>query len=98
MFLLFPSHLGVSVPLWSPRAPGVSECLLAVARSGDKEFPPDTPVGELEAARRGPRRRRPQVDVAALDPLVYIAGSREYRKLGDKVADAFEIGKALRDA
>jgi hypothetical protein len=34
-----------------------------------------------------------KVDVAALDPLVYIAGSREYRRLGEKVADAFEAGR-----
>ena len=37
-----------------------------------------------------------KVDVAALDPLIYIAGSKEYRKVGEKVGDAFEIGKALR--
>ncbi len=36
-----------------------------------------------------------KVDVDALDPLVYIAGSREYRRLGDKIADAFSIGKDL---
>lgn len=33
------------------------------------------------------------VDVERLDPLVYIPGSREYRRLGEKVADAFEVGK-----
>ncbi len=37
-----------------------------------------------------------KVDVALLDPLVYIAGSREYRRLGDKVADAFSIGRTIR--
>lgn len=36
-----------------------------------------------------------KVDVAALDPLIYIAGSREYRRLGEKVADAYTIGKAV---
>lgn len=35
------------------------------------------------------------IDVAALDPLVYIAGSREYRRLGEKVADAFQVGREL---
>jgi len=35
------------------------------------------------------------VDIEALDPLVYIAGAREYRGLGDKVADAFKIGREL---
>lgn len=36
-----------------------------------------------------------QVDVTLLDPLVYIAGSREYRRLGEKVADAYTIGKGV---
>ncbi len=36
-----------------------------------------------------------KVDVAKLDPLVYIAGSREYRRLGEKVADAFSIGRTV---
>jgi len=36
-----------------------------------------------------------RVDIEALDPLVYIAGSREYRGLGERVADAFSIGRTL---
>ena len=35
------------------------------------------------------------VDMAALDPLVYIAGAREYWRLGGKVADAYRIGKSI---
>lgn len=35
------------------------------------------------------------VDVGLLDPLVYIAGSREYRRLGGKVADAFSAGRSV---
>lgn len=35
------------------------------------------------------------VDMDALDPLVYIAGAREYRRLGGKVADAFSVGRTL---
>lgn len=35
------------------------------------------------------------VDMEKLDPLVYIAGMREYRRLGEKVADAFSAGRAL---
>lgn len=31
------------------------------------------------------------VDMDALDPLVYCAGVREYRRLGEKVADAFAV-------
>ncbi len=37
------------------------------------------------------------VDIEALDPLVYIAGSRQYRGLGPKVADAFKVGKSLME-
>jgi len=36
-----------------------------------------------------------RVDIEALDPLVYIAGLREYRALGRKVADAFYVGKTI---
>lgn len=36
-----------------------------------------------------------QVDAGALDPLVYIAGSREYWRLGEKVADAFSAWKSV---
>lgn len=35
------------------------------------------------------------VDVAALNPLIYIAGSREYRGIGEKVADAYAVGKTI---
>jgi len=35
------------------------------------------------------------VDMDALDPLIYIAGAREYRKLGGKVADAYSAGKVF---
>lgn len=33
------------------------------------------------------------VDIAALDPLCYLAGVREYWRLGEKVADAYSVGK-----
>lgn len=39
-----------------------------------------------------------KIDVAKLDPLVYIAGSREYRRVGEKVADAFSIGRTITAA
>jgi len=38
------------------------------------------------------------VEMAALDPLVYIAGAREYWRLGGKVADAYSIGKTIENA
>lgn len=49
----------------------------------------DTQVDESVLTEDG------QIDVDKLDPLVYIPGSREYRGLGPKVADAFKIGKAV---
>ncbi len=38
------------------------------------------------------------VDIDALDPIAYIAGSRQYRGLGPKIADAFQVGKSLRES
>lgn len=38
------------------------------------------------------------VEMDELDPLVYIAGSREYRGLGPKVADAYAIGHTVKGA
>lgn len=37
------------------------------------------------------------VDVGLLDPLVYIPGSREYRGLGPKIADAYSVGMPLKE-
>jgi flavin reductase (DIM6/NTAB) family NADH-FMN oxidoreductase RutF len=36
------------------------------------------------------------VDMDALDPISYIAGAREYRGLGPKIADAYSVGNAFR--
>lgn len=36
-----------------------------------------------------------KVDVGKLDPLVYIAGSREYWDLGHKLADAYTLRKTI---
>ena len=36
-----------------------------------------------------------KIDVGKLDPLVYIAGSREYWTLGGKLADAYTLGKTI---
>lgn len=36
------------------------------------------------------------VDVARLDPLIYIPGTREYRRIGEKVADAYSVGTTMR--
>jgi flavin reductase (DIM6/NTAB) family NADH-FMN oxidoreductase RutF len=37
------------------------------------------------------------VDVGLLDPLVYIPGMQEYRGLGPKVADAYNVGLPLKE-
>ena len=34
--------------------------------------------------------------VALMDPLVYITGEREYWTLGEKIADAYSVGKTLK--
>ncbi len=36
-----------------------------------------------------------KVDIDKLDPLVYLAGVREYRGLSPKVADAFSVGRTV---
>ncbi len=35
------------------------------------------------------------IDIAAFNPLIYFGGVREYRKVGDKIGDAYQIGKKL---
>ena len=37
------------------------------------------------------------VDVEALDPITYVPGLREYRALGRKLADAYSVGKPLKE-
>ena len=37
------------------------------------------------------------VDVGLLDPLVYIPGTREYRGVGPKLADAYSVGLPLKE-
>jgi len=57
--------------------------------------------GEIVEAHANEDILRPGTDVVemeALDPLVYIAGAREYRALGPKVADAYSIGRTLKPA
>ena len=35
-------------------------------------------------------------DIEAMNPLIYIGGAREYRKIGKKVGDAYQIGRSLK--
>jgi len=56
-------------------------------------------LGEIVECHAEERVLRPGTDIAemdALDPLVYIAGAREYRGLGPKIADAYRIGDVYR--
>lgn len=34
--------------------------------------------------------------ISAINPLVYISGLKEYRKIGDKIGDAYKIGEELK--
>ena len=57
-------------------------------------------LGEIVEAHADERVLKPDtnlVDMEALDPLVYIAGVREYRALGRKVANAYSIGEQIKD-
>lgn len=38
------------------------------------------------------------IDVGLLDPMTYVPGMREYRALGRKLADAYSVGKPLKEA
>jgi flavin reductase (DIM6/NTAB) family NADH-FMN oxidoreductase RutF len=40
---------------------------------------------------------RAQVDIDKVDPLVYCATIREYRKLGGKLGDAFKCGQSFKN-
>lgn len=33
----------------------------------------------------------------AMNPLIYMGGAREYRKLGKKIGDAYSVGKNMKD-
>jgi flavin reductase (DIM6/NTAB) family NADH-FMN oxidoreductase RutF len=34
-------------------------------------------------------------DIEAINPLIYIGGAREYRSIGKKVGDAYQVGKRM---
>ena len=57
-------------------------------------------LGEVVEAHADERVLRPGtnlVEIDALDPLIYCAGVREYRALGTKVADAYQVGRQIKD-
>jgi flavin reductase (DIM6/NTAB) family NADH-FMN oxidoreductase RutF len=53
-------------------------------------------IVETHAEERILRAGTDVVDMDSLDPLSYIAGAREYRAIGRKVADAYSVGKSLK--
>jgi flavin reductase (DIM6/NTAB) family NADH-FMN oxidoreductase RutF len=53
-------------------------------------------IVEVHADERILREGTDIVEMDALDPLVYIAGAREYRGLGPKIADAYKVGNEFR--
>jgi flavin reductase (DIM6/NTAB) family NADH-FMN oxidoreductase RutF len=54
-------------------------------------------VVEAHAEERVLRHGTDLVEMDALDPLIYIAGVREYRAIGDKIADAYRIGREIKE-
>lgn len=83
-------------------APMIAECPLTLECRVDSEVDLDDYVfliGEIVEthAEESLIGENGKVDVTALDPLVYIAGAREYRGLGPKLADAFALGKTVAD-
>ena len=52
-------------------------------------------IVETHAEERVLRAGTDVVEMDALDPLTYIAGAREYRAIGRKVADAYSVGKTV---
>jgi len=56
-------------------------------------------LGEVVEAHAEERVLRGETDIVemdALDPLIYIAGAREYRAIGRKVADAYSVGNVFK--
>jgi flavin reductase (DIM6/NTAB) family NADH-FMN oxidoreductase RutF len=53
-------------------------------------------IVETHAEERILRAGTDIIEMDALDPLSYIAGAREYRAIGPKVADAYRVGKTLK--
>lgn len=81
-------------------APLVAECPLSLECRVDSEVDLEDYVfviGEIleTHAQENLIGQDGKLDITALDPLVYVAGVREYRGLGPKLADAFAIGKTV---
>jgi len=55
-------------------------------------------IVETHADERILRAGTDIIEMDSLDPLSYIAGAREYRAIGRKVADAYSVGKSVKPA
>ena len=53
-------------------------------------------IVETHADERILRAGTDIIEMDSLDPLSYIAGAREYRAIGRKVADAYSVGKSVK--
>ena len=42
-------------------------------------------------------KKASSIDIEAINPLIYISGLREYRELGKKIGDAYQIGKKISE-
>ena len=84
--------------------PIIAECPFNLECRVTQEVPVGEYVvvfGEIVESHAEERLVRPGTDIVevdALDPLIYIAGSREYRAIGPKVADAYKIGKQIKES
>ena len=98
---------GTPVKSWSTMratTKGISSLLLAVGCQADAPeaaatFSPNAQpeIVEAHADENVPDEKGTNVSVAAMGPLCYVTGIREYWSLGEKVADAYSAGKALKE-
>ena len=50
----------------------------------------------MDTDKMGDTNDYTSLDIEAMNPLIYIGGAREYRKLGEKAGDAYQVGKNLK--
>jgi flavin reductase (DIM6/NTAB) family NADH-FMN oxidoreductase RutF len=84
------------------KTPIIEECPFNLECRVTQEVPAGEYIvvfGEIVEAHGDERVLRPDsnlVEMDALDPLVYCAGVREYRGLGPKLADAYQVGRQIK--
>jgi flavin reductase (DIM6/NTAB) family NADH-FMN oxidoreductase RutF len=88
--------LSVSAPVVA-ECPMVLECRITSTHNAGEYRVVLAEVLEIQAEEELIRDDG-NIDVELLDPLTYVPGMREYRALGRKVADAYSVGRPLKDA